>query len=308
MALLQVTPWGHNGGVTKGVNVKRIRLTQVVDGSVDLALHVEDLARRTLGERATAPIARGRRRLARRMRHTAGRLEGLAYRIAGRHPDPDVDDRVLADRVASTLGSVTRHLDLPRVHVTAKDGVVHLAGRIDSLDAFHEIERAVRAIPGVRDIRTAHLRRMGPADTRPSEGAATRRSKALHDLLQGVNALDIGDEEDARRLVGAILAVFLRILPEDPRRHFETHLPADVKALTEEALIIGAMERPRSMEDFVAMVADAAARTTGTAELVTRRVLADLRELVPEEVDDIAAVLPREIKQMWEDPMHAEFT
>lgn len=288
------------------MNVKRIRLTHVVDGSVDLALRVEDIARRTLGERTTAPMARGRRHLARRMRHTAGRLEGLAYRVAGRHPDPDVDDRVLADRVASTLGPVTRHLDLPRVHTTAKDGVVHLAGRIDSLDAFHEIERTVRAIPGVRDIRTANLRRMGPSDGRPSDGAAGRRSTALRDLLQGVNALDIGDEEDARRLVGAILAVLLRILPEDPRRHFETHLPADVRALTDEALIVGVLERPRSMSEFIAQVADAAARTTGTAELVMRRVLADLRDLVPEEADDIAAVLPREIARMWDDPMHAE--
>jgi len=39
--------------------------------------------------------------------------------------------------------------------------------------------------------------------------------------------------------------------------------------------------------------------------LVTRRVMADLRDLVPEEVDDVAAVLPRDIGRMWEDPMHA---
>jgi len=287
------------------MNVKRIRLTQVVDGTVDLALRVEDLAGRALGERTTAPVARGRRHLARRMRHTAGRLEGLAYRIAGRHPDPDVDDRVLADRVASRLGSVTKHLDLPRVQVTAKDGVVHLAGRIDSLDAFHEIERTVRAIPGVKDIRTAHLRRMGPSDHRPSDGAASRRSAALRDLLQGVNALDIGDEEDARRLVGAVLAVFLRVLPDDPRRHLVTHLPADVQALTDEALIVGDLERARTADELIRQVADAAARTIGTAELVTRRVMADLRDLVPEEVDDVAAVLPRDIGRMWEDPMHA---
>src|SRR5512142_2260250 len=56
-------------------------------------------------------------RLARDVRYAAGSAPGMLYRLAGRRPDPNVSDDVLADRIRSNLGPLERRLDLPRVHV-----------------------------------------------------------------------------------------------------------------------------------------------------------------------------------------------
>jgi osmotically-inducible protein OsmY len=92
----------------------------------------------------------------RRGRHTLGRARGLAYRALRRHPDTDVDDATLADRVRSSLGPLEKRLQVPRVHVTVENGVVILHGETPNSEAAAQIVNAVEGIAGVRGVRS-HL-------------------------------------------------------------------------------------------------------------------------------------------------------
>ena len=75
----------------------------------------------------------------------AGHLEGLAYHLEGRHPDEDVDDATLAQRVRSTLGPVEHELDVPRVHLTVHDGEVLLHGPVGTLTDVRALDPRDRA-------------------------------------------------------------------------------------------------------------------------------------------------------------------
>jgi len=94
--------------------------------------------------------------LGRRARHTIGRAKGLAYHALRRHPDADVDDATLADRVRSSLGPLEKRLQMPRAHVTVEDGVVILHGEAPSSEAAAQIVHAVERVAGVRGVRS-HL-------------------------------------------------------------------------------------------------------------------------------------------------------
>lgn len=274
----------------------------LVDSTVSAALAAELWLEDNLDESRRARLVRGRHAVARGLRRTSGRMEGLAYRVAARTPDPDVDDRVLRDRVSSTLGSVTRRLDVPRVRVSVHDGIVHLDGRVDDAASARVIEQTARGVAGVEEVQTSLVSGLLPG-MRPSEAAAGRRSDAFRELVGAVRGLDVGDEHEVQRLVGAVLAVFLDTLPEGERGHVESHLPADVRALTSWALTVGTPEKPRTATEFVRQVADAASRTHGTAVEAARTVLAGLHELVPEEVSDVAAVLPGDLVDFWTEPL-----
>src|ERR1700687_6230895 len=85
-----------------------------------------------IGVAAAAVPDSGARRLADRLgrdvRYAAASAPGILYRLAGRRPDPDVSDDVLADRIRSTLGPLEKRLDVPRVHVMVEDHVAVLHG------------------------------------------------------------------------------------------------------------------------------------------------------------------------------------
>jgi osmotically-inducible protein OsmY len=125
------------------------------------------------GTRANKLVRQAIRHLSRQLRHTAGRLEGLNYRLAGRRPDPNVVDTVLADRVRSQLGALEKQLDLPHVHVTAEDHVVLLGGDVatgaDSR-AVEETVAGVSGVSGVQGVRNHPHVGLADGDTRPSEG------------------------------------------------------------------------------------------------------------------------------------------
>jgi BON domain len=94
--------------------------------------------------------------LRRRGHHLAGRAKGLAYRSLRRHPDSDVDDATLADRVRSSIGPLEKRLHVPRVHVTVENGTVILHGELPDGQAEAQIVEAVRNIAGVRGVQS-HL-------------------------------------------------------------------------------------------------------------------------------------------------------
>ena len=104
-----------------------------------------------------------------------GRFEGAVYRLFGLHPDPDVDDATLADRVRSKLGPVEKRLDLPRVHVMVDDHVVQLHGDVEWPHEAASIVETARHVVGVERV-DSHLH-LGllRSDTRPSQGHAQKR-------------------------------------------------------------------------------------------------------------------------------------
>ena len=115
-------------------------------------------------------VCRGVDEGARRLRYLSGRMQGLSYRLAGRHPDPNVTDDMLADRIRSELGGLEKKLDLPHIHVMVENHVALLHGEVSTGSDIEEIEKAVASVSGVKGLKS-HLRvGLIGGDTRPSEG------------------------------------------------------------------------------------------------------------------------------------------
>lgn len=101
--------------------------------------------------------AHGWRTLQRRRRFLVGKAHGWAYRLRGGHPDPDVVDAVLADRVRSAIGPLEKRLGVRPLDVRVDDHVVFMNGEVAHLDDAAALERAVQDISGVAAVRS-HLR------------------------------------------------------------------------------------------------------------------------------------------------------
>ena len=124
------------------------------------------------GTAANRVARRWTRAAGRRLRYAGGQLRGPGYRLSGGHPDPHVSDDVLADRIRSSLGTVEKRLDLPRIHVTVENHVAVLHGDVASEADVEELVTTVGRISGVSGV-VSHLHvGLTPGDTRPSEGRA----------------------------------------------------------------------------------------------------------------------------------------
>lgn len=239
--------------------------------------------------------------LARRLRHVAGRLHGLSYRLRGRHPDPDAADNLLADRIRSSLGPLKKRLDLPHIHLMAEGHIALLHGEVGTQEEADEIEAAVAAVSGVLGVESYLHIGLASGDTRPSEGqAAHEPSEAWRRLVDAATGAGL-DPAAALPVVRAVLATFAERLPGGERDHVSTHLPADVRAMftpphrTRQAVPV------RSVSELVARIAATAAGLPHDNALeVTRMVVRELRALVPEEIADVAAVLPADLREFWE--------
>jgi uncharacterized protein (DUF2267 family) len=253
--------------------------------------HLNHLARRELV------------RTARRLRYLEGRIEGVSYRLGGRHPDPDVVDNVLADRVRSSLGRIEHQLDLPHLHVMVERHVVLLHGEVDSEDQAEQLERAVAAVSGVSGVVSYLHVGLTPGDTRPSEGKATPRppSAALQKLLAAAEGAGV-DATTAPRVVRGVLATFADRLPPEQRDHVVTHLPADVRPLLTPPRRIAGARPPRTVHDLVGrIVGTTPAIPADRAAAITTAVLGSLRSLVPGDAGSVGASLPPELRELWDD-------
>ncbi|HET6966110.1 MAG TPA: DUF2267 domain-containing protein [Acidimicrobiales bacterium] len=261
------------------------------------------VARSDAGRRARREMLRRRRRMVGHARHLAGRWQGAIYRLYGSPPDPAVIDTVLADRIRSTLGPVEARLDLPRVHVMCQDHVALLHGEVATPVQALEIEAAVAEVPGVVGVRSFLHVGLLPGDSRPSDGGRGRPpSEALRRLRDA--AVRAGaDEAGSVAAVRAVLAAFVDELPEAERRHLMVHLPDDIRVLLQPDL--GHRRRgPAHTRRVGELVIDVVGATDGVplgrAEHVIESVLGTLRELVPEEGRDVSAVLPTDLRRLWE--------
>ena len=112
-------------------------------------------------------------RLSRDVRYAVGSAPGILYRLAGRHPDPNVSDDILADRIRSSLGPLERRLDVPHVHVMVDDHVAILHGEVETDSDAARLELAVMQLIGVEGVESHLHLGLTRGDTRPSEGALT---------------------------------------------------------------------------------------------------------------------------------------
>lgn len=250
-------------------------------------------------------VKRMRRRLARRgarwLSSLEGRLEGAEYRWLGSEPDPTVEGALLADRVRSALGPLEKRLDVPRVHVMAEGHIVLLHGEVPTGDEAEAIERAALDIAGVDGIRSFLHIGLGAGDTRPSDGRAHQPPSKAYERLVGAarQATDV-DDATARRIARATLATLVTRLPDGERRHVLAHLPSDARALAEPRMMRWDGAPIDTTADLELAVSSASGEWRyGATDGAVRAVLGVLQDLVPEEVADIAAVLPRDLRDLW---------
>ena len=250
-------------------------------------------------------IARVRRRLIRRagkrLRYLEGRLEGAEYKHLGQHPDPDVTDVLLADRVRSSLGPVEKRRDLPHVHVMAEGHTVLLHGEVPTEDDAEAIERAVLDVTGVAGVRSFLHIGLLPSDTRPSEGRSQPSPSDAYRRLVDAAAEAAGVNQDvARRIARATLTVLVARLPEGERDHLLGHLPPDARALAQPRLTEwGAEDIDTAMDLDVAVASASGQWHYEPTDRAVRAVVHTLRALVPEEAADVAAVLPVGLRELW---------
>jgi uncharacterized protein (DUF2267 family) len=252
-----------------------------------------------VGRRLSRRLARAVTRAA---HYQSGRLAGLRYRLSGRHPDPSVRDRVLADRVRSMLGDLEHRLDIPRVHVQVEDHEVLLHGDVGSDEQVEAIVDATRKVPGVLGV-TSHLHvGLLPGDTRPSESTGhPAPSAALTRILNAAHAggASEGSEQACAR---SVLSTFAALLPKGERRHVLTHLPTDLRVLAEPLRPGWAGHRQlRRLDEFT--LAALPNIEPGARPAIVESVIGTLRALVPEESFDVAAVLPKELRPLWRVPV-----
>ena len=233
-----------------------------------------------------------------RLRYERGRATGMRYRLGGNVPDPNVSDDILADRVRSSIGPIEKRLDIPRVHIGVTDHVVHLHGVVATPEERDQIERACSDVSGVLGTESYLHVGLGSGDTRPSEAMwHPEPSRQLRELLNAARAAGV-PSTGTWLAVRAVLSTFTDRIPAPERQHVFSHLPADVIGMAATPRRVGTI-RPRSVAQLIGMVQGMSGLNLEASEAVTESVLATLRELIPEEAGDVAATLPKELRELW---------
>jgi hypothetical protein len=284
--------------IGEGGKVRRLFVrTLVIGGATLVALRLirtSESARRAVGRAAHDAV--------RRARYLRGVADGAAYRLRGQHPDPTVSDDILTQRVRSTLGRLEKVRDLPRVHVMVEDRLVLLHGEVPSADDLFAVEDQVLDTPGVRAVESYLHVGLARGTTRPSAGRAAHAdqpSDARRVLLQA--ARDGGAPEDeAVAAARAVLSTFMDRIPEDEREQLLAHLPRDARELATPPRRHGEPARLRTVGELLESVGARGDIDAERTDPITRAVLRRLRQLVPEETADVAAVLPHDLRALWD--------
>jgi osmotically-inducible protein OsmY len=113
--------------------------------------------RRTLvRERVLAPARRARRLSSRKAKYAAGHVQGLSAETRStvlRHGEPAPDETVKSRILSDAFRNVP--ISTGDVNVDVVNGVATLRGSVPSPSLADDLVRAVRAVPGVREVREA---------------------------------------------------------------------------------------------------------------------------------------------------------
>ena len=119
-------------------------------------------------DRVTSSLRRAGRRAGQAARRASAEAYGFSQQV--RHMGPDAglpeNDAVLAHKVETVLFR-DPSIDKGRININAEDGVVVLRGTAETPERLREIEDRVRAIDGVRDVRSRLHLPDTPAPGRP---------------------------------------------------------------------------------------------------------------------------------------------
>jgi BON domain len=135
----------------RGANLVKMTLAAAVGAGLTYILDpVRGRRRRAeLKDRGRATLHREVRAVERQASYGKGRAEGMIHKL--RHPQPHVpeDDMTLADKIRSeVLGRVNG----PHLTIDVSNRVVTLRGEVPDDRAAQDVERHVRATPGVTDV------------------------------------------------------------------------------------------------------------------------------------------------------------
>lgn len=206
-------------------------------------------------------------------------------------------DADLADVVRTLLGPIVQGLDLPRIHVMAEGHRVLLHGDVASTSDAHTLERVVRGFPGVHEVESHLHIGLLPSDTRPS-AADEVDSPMLARLLGEASSIGLIGSEQIYAVRGTVGAILDQI-PETERVHVLAHIPHDVRELIDPAQRRLPTRHWRDPESVELAAAIRSGITADAAAELTPRMIAVLREFVPEEDHDVQATLSHRLRDYW---------
>jgi uncharacterized protein (DUF2267 family) len=133
-------------------------------------------------------------------------------------------------------------------------------------------------------------------------GAGTKAAEDRHIGFRWLaRTARLGSEADAEAVFRAVAHELSRRLGEDESRHVAAHLPLGLRELwVEESAGAARPARVGRAELAEAVRARLDLEAAAEAEELLLVVLGWLRHLAPEEIEDVTAILPQDLRRLWE--------
>ncbi len=93
------------------------------------------------------------------------------------------------------------------------------------------------------------------------------------------------------------------MLPTAERNRVASHLPSDVGDLLVPPQRLGSLRHIESIDQLFHAVTASGLVSPTHAPWVVQALLVELRQMVPEEADGVAALLPPDVRALWETPL-----
>jgi uncharacterized protein (DUF2267 family) len=139
----------------------------------------------------------------------------------------------------------------------------------------------------------------------PRQASSRRRiAKAAEDRHIGFRWLKreagLASEHDAEAVFRAVAWVFGRRVGRGEARHVAAHLPLGLREVWDEETRNAGSPQGFERTEFIRSVAARLGVETTQAEILVATVFAWLKHLAPEEIADIATILPARLREVWE--------